>query len=166
MTEKQAHLDTLSVHAGLNQTVGKASPSVPPIVPSVGYTHPAMTDTDTALGYTGGDTPVDPDTFVYARHGGPNQAALEEAMAALEGAAGAVSFASGMAALHAAILTYVPTGGAVIAAKQVYGVTRSLLDWLGAHHNLRVEYADFLEVESTMNSKMNRGNSRYRRRGP
>jgi cystathionine beta-lyase/cystathionine gamma-synthase len=149
MTDRLLHLDTLSVHAGLNQAAGKANPSVPSIVPSVGYTHPSMTDTDAALGYTGGDTPTDPDTFVYARHGGPNQAALEDAVAALEGAAGAVSFASGMAALHAAILTYVPTGGTVIAAEQLYGVTRSLLDWLGAHHNLRVEYADFLDVEAS-----------------
>jgi len=132
------------VHAGLDHVEGKASPSVPPIVPSVGYTHPEMLDTDSALGYTGGGTPTDPDTYVYARHGGPNQAALEEAVAALEGAPGAVSFASGMAALHAAILAYVPAGGAVVAAQQVYGVTRSLLDWLAAHNNLRVEYVDFL----------------------
>jgi cystathionine gamma-synthase/methionine-gamma-lyase len=55
-----------------------------------------------------------------------------------------------MAALHAAILAYVPAGGAIVAAQQVYGVTRSLLDWLGAHNNVKVAYVDFLDVERTL----------------
>lgn len=149
MTDPAFDLDTLSVHAGLLQPKGKAAPSVPPIVPSVGYIHPAMTDTDAALGYLG-STPTNPDAYVYARHGGPNQAALEEAVAALEGAEGAVSFASGMAALHAAILTYVPVGGTIVAAEQLYGVTRSLLDWLSAHLNITVHLADFLQTDAAL----------------
>lgn len=141
------NIDTLLVHSGLDFPIGRAQPAAPPIVPSVGYVHPTMDETDAALGYSGG-TPADPDRYVYLRHGGPNQAALEEAVAALEGAEGAVSFSSGMAALHAALLALVPPGGAVVAAEQTYGVTRSLLDWMASVMGLSVHYADFLDVEA------------------
>lgn len=140
-------IDTLLVHSGLDFAAGRAQPAAPPIVPSVGYVHPTMAETDAALGYTGG-TPADPNRYVYARHGGPNQAALEEAIAVLEGAAGAVSFSSGMAALHAALLALVPPGGVVVAAEQTYGVTRSLLDWMAPTMGLTVRYVDFLDVEA------------------
>jgi cystathionine gamma-synthase/methionine-gamma-lyase len=121
-------------------------PAVPPIVPSVGHIHAGLSDTDLALGYSGGVTPADPVRFVYSRHGGPNQAGLEEAVSALEGAEGAVSFSSGMAALHAALLVLVQPGGAIVAAEQLYGVTRSLLEHLKAGMGLRVAYADFLDA--------------------
>ena len=140
-------MDTLLVHSGLDFPVGRAQPAVPPIVPSVGYVHPTMAETDAALGYAGG-TPADPNRYVYARHGGPNQAALEEAVAALEGAASAVSFSSGMAALHAALLALVPPGGVVVAAEQIYGVTHSLLDWMASVMGLQVHYVDFLDEEA------------------
>ena len=142
----QPNIDTIAVTAGRIRK-GTARPAVIPITPSVGFSHPSMTNTDAALGYPGG-TPANPDRYVYARHGDPNAAALEEAIAALEDAEGAISFSSGMAALHAAILTYVPTGGTIVAAEQLYGVTRTLLDWLAANMNVSVRYADFLDEEA------------------
>jgi len=140
-------IDTIAVQGGLSAgRCDAAAPAVPPIVPSVGHVHPDLAGADQALGYPGGRTPVDPRSFVYSRHGGPNQAALEETIAALEGAQGAVSFSSGMAALHAALLALVPSGGSVVAAEQLYGVTRTLLGHLSAGMNLHVRYADFLDL--------------------
>jgi cystathionine gamma-synthase/methionine-gamma-lyase len=122
-------------------------PAVPSIVPSVGFIHAHLSDADQALGYQGGAMPAAPESFVYSRHGSPNQTALEETMAVLEGAEGAVSFSSGMAALHAGLLAFVPPGSSVVAAGQVYGVTRSLLDLLAANMGLKVSYADFLDLD-------------------
>ena len=141
-------IDTLAVQAGSRTHVaGKAASAVPPIEPSVGFVHPAMHDTDEALGYEGG-TPFDPDMYVYSRYGGPTQSQFEEAVAAVEGAEAAMSFASGMAALHAAVLSLVVPGSTIVAAEQLYGVTRTLLDWLGANLHVQGRYVDFLDLDA------------------
>jgi cystathionine gamma-synthase/methionine-gamma-lyase len=146
MTRKlPLQFESLAVHAGGRSAInGQAAPAVPPIVPSVGFLHPTLEETDAALSYAGG-TPFDPSRHVYARYGAPNQAAFEEAVASLEGAEGAVSFSSGMAAMHAALLALVPPGGRVVAASQLYGVTRSLLDWLADAMSIQVQYGDFTD---------------------
>jgi cystathionine gamma-synthase len=146
-TKSQLSVDTVVVQGGLvADQSGAPAPAVPPISPSVGHVHPDLADADRALGYAGGAVPVAPRSFVYSRHGGPNQAAFEETIATLEGAQGAVSFSSGMAALHAALLAAVPPGGSVVSAEQLYGVTRTLLDHLTTAMRLRVSYADFLDI--------------------
>ena len=65
--------------------------------------------------------------FVYGRYGNPTHVALHRVLASLEGAEAAWSFASGMAALHAAITSLVKTAGHVVAQRTVYGGTLSLL---------------------------------------
>jgi cystathionine gamma-synthase/methionine-gamma-lyase len=65
---------------------------------------------------------------VYTRHGNPTMEAFEAAVAALEGAEVAVAFASGQAALHAALLAAGASyGGRVVAARDLYGGTLGLL---------------------------------------
>jgi cystathionine gamma-synthase len=145
--ENRHSIDTLAVQAASTPQQGEATPAVPPITPSVGYVHPEMADSDRALGYPGG-TPFDPDRYVYARYGGPTQAALEEAAATLEGAEAAVSFSSGMSALHAGLLALVPAGGRIVAAEQLYGVTRTLLNWMRERMGLDVHFADFLDLDA------------------
>jgi cystathionine beta-lyase/cystathionine gamma-synthase len=143
MNDREPGIFTRSVMAGYFPQGDGAQPAVPPLVPSVGFVHPTMDETERALGISGkrGES-----THVYARHGGPTQAAFEEAVASLEGAEAALSFSSGMAALHAALLAAVPTGGVVLAAEQLYGVTRTLLDWMAATMGLAVHYCDFLDA--------------------
>jgi cystathionine beta-lyase/cystathionine gamma-synthase len=57
----------------------------------------------------------------YSRYSNPTHAALEEAVAELEGAEAAVSTASGMAAVHAVLLSVLRAGDEVIVPKAVYG---------------------------------------------
>ena len=59
----------------------------------------------------------------YQRMGHPNGRAFEGLVAMREGADGAVSFASGMAAITAAILAYVRQGDRVLIAEEIYGGT-------------------------------------------
>ena len=54
--------------------------------------------------------------FLYGRHGSPTVAALEAAMADLEGADGALAFGSGMAALGGALEAFAD-GGEVLAGQ-------------------------------------------------
>ena len=65
--------------------------------------------------------------YVYSRVSNPTLTALELKMAALEGGDAAVSFASGMAAISAILLTLLKCGDHLIADKVLYGSTYELL---------------------------------------
>src|SRR5688572_18398545 len=123
MDEKSLSIFTLTVHKGHPKTGEGSVPAAPSIVPSVGFIHPNMHTTDHALGSEGGSTSA-PDDSINARHSGPTQAGFEDAIASLESTEAALSFSSGMAAIHAALLSTAPKGGSIIAAEQLYGTTR------------------------------------------
>jgi cystathionine beta-lyase/cystathionine gamma-synthase len=63
----------------------------------------------------------------YARYGHPAGRAFEEKVARLEGADGAVSFASGMAAVHAIFCGLLQAGDTVVASRYVYGGVDAML---------------------------------------
>jgi len=63
----------------------------------------------------------------YTRYSNPTHAALEAALAELEGGEAAFATASGMAAVHGAMLSFVRAGDEVLAPAAVYGGTLGLL---------------------------------------
>jgi cystathionine beta-lyase/cystathionine gamma-synthase len=65
--------------------------------------------------------------YAYARLGNPTAVALAQAVAELEGAPAGYAFASGMAAIHAALLSLVASGDEIVAANALYGGTYQLL---------------------------------------
>lgn len=146
MSKRPYSIFTQVVRGGMQEPEGNGLvPAVTPIIASVGYVHPTMDDTDHALGSQGGSV-ANPQDYVYARNGAPTQAAFESAMADLEGAEASLSFSSGMAALHAAMLAVVTPGGSIVAAQQLYGTTLSLLNWVGANLDVKVRFVDFLDL--------------------
>ncbi len=64
--------------------------------------------------------------FDYSRSGNPTRKAFETTLAALEGGVGALSFASGMAATHCAMML-LTSGDHVVAGADIYGGTYRLL---------------------------------------
>ena len=78
----------------------------------------------------------------YGRLGTPTQFAFESALAELEGAHGAVSTCSGLAAIATALLAVVQAGDHVLVADNVYGPTRKLCDGLLARLGVEAEYFD------------------------
>jgi cystathionine beta-lyase/cystathionine gamma-synthase len=74
------------------------------------------------IGRTGGT-----DTWWYTRLGNPTVDAVAARVAALEGAEAGQAFASGMAAITATVMTAVPPGGRVVAARELYGEAYTLL---------------------------------------
>ncbi|MBW3615782.1 MAG: cystathionine gamma-synthase [Actinobacteria bacterium] len=64
--------------------------------------------------------------YEYSRSGNPTRSALEECLAALEGASAGLAFASGLAA-EDAVLRTVPDGSHVLLAPDAYGGTWRLL---------------------------------------
>jgi cystathionine beta-lyase/cystathionine gamma-synthase len=71
----------------------------------------------------------------YTRYSNPTHAALEAALAELEGAGACLVSASGMAAIHAAIVSIVRSGESLVVPRAVYGgvigLVRAVLDRSG-----------------------------------
>lgn len=68
------------------------------------------------------------DRFIYTRYGNPSQWAVQEKIAALEGAESALVFSSGMAAIASAIAALTDAGGHIVASSELYGGTYALLN--------------------------------------
>lgn len=66
---------------------------------------------------------------VYSRISNPTNAVLEERVAALEGGIGAISTASGQAALHLSIATLLGAGSHIVASTALYGGSQNLLHY-------------------------------------
>ena len=66
---------------------------------------------------------------VYSRISNPTNAVLEQRVAALEGGIGAISTASGQAALHLSIATLMGAGSHIVASTVLYGGSQNLLHY-------------------------------------
>ncbi|MFT4137263.1 trans-sulfuration enzyme family protein [Microbacterium sp.] len=123
------HDDTIAVHAG-RQDLATLGVHAPPIDLSSTYPLPDVeTGGDSYEAMTGGGRPIPDGGNVYARLWNPTVARFEAALAQLEGAEAAVAFASGMAALTAAVLSHTTSVGRphVVAVRPLYGGTDHLL---------------------------------------
>lgn len=70
----------------------------------------------------------DPTSFFYSRTGNPTNRALEEKVAALEGAEDAVVSSSGMAAVAATLFAHLGAGDHLVVGEELFVITRVLLD--------------------------------------
>ncbi len=88
-----------------------------------------------------------PGGYVYTRGGNPNRTALEACLAALEGGAAALAFASGMAAT-ASVLQAAGAGSHVIAPLDSYHGTKAVLRELGAAWSLDATFVDMTDLNA------------------
>lgn len=114
-------LESLAVHAGAD-----ADPATGAVVPPL---HLSTTFRHGPAGERVGD-------YEYIREGNPNVSQLEQALAALEGGAAALTFASGMAATDA-LLSALPPDSHVLIPQDVY-------------HGVRVLGREFLSRQSVL----------------
>jgi methionine-gamma-lyase len=92
--------------------------------------------------------------YVYDRMGEPNNDMLQQSLAIAEQAECAVTFASGMAAVHAALTFALSAGSEIIAHRALYGCTYSLLTSWMPKFGIKVHFADLRDasvVESLVN---------------
>ena len=90
--------------------------------------------------------------FEYGRTQNPTRFALEANLAALEGGAGAVCFASGLAATNA-VMSLVKPGQRVVVSDNVYGGTHRLFTKLIAPYGVTFDFIDLskaADVEKTI----------------
>jgi cystathionine gamma-synthase/methionine-gamma-lyase len=134
-------IDSRAVHAGERPARPEFTPVVTPIYPGSAYLYEDLEVMDTALGGAEG-------RYVYTRYGNPTTSALEAAVADLEDTRAAVTFSSGMSALHAAIMTTVTPGAAIVASRDLYGATSSMLTGFVRDWGCVVELIDTLDLEA------------------
>src|SRR5215831_8664498 len=144
MAEKENHLDiaTELVRSGDHSGPPDGKPTAAPIYAAATYTYDSMDQMDKVFG---GEIPG----YVYARHGNPTVASLEEVMRLIEGGATARAYGSGMAALHAALFACELSPGAVVLASQdLYGATTNLLHNIFGTFGVKTVFADFSDLNA------------------
>jgi methionine-gamma-lyase len=86
--------------------------------------------------------------YIYDRLDEPSRGMLEENLAAAEGGEVAVTFATGMAAVSAALGVLTATGDQIVAHQILYGCTHSLLtSWL-PRYKIHTDFCDLTKPES------------------
>ena len=85
--------------------------------------------------------------YDYTRSGNPTRAALEDALATLDGGAGAVAVTTGMASIST-ILATLPAGARVVSSHDCYGGTERLLTHLEEQGKLVVDLVDLSDPVS------------------
>jgi cystathionine beta-lyase/cystathionine gamma-synthase len=138
---KQRSIFTRAVHAGERGPRPDFQPVSTPIYHTVGFLYEDLNDLDRVFGN-------ERDGYVYARYGNPTNSALEDALANLEEGETALTFGSGMAAVHAALLAAgVESGSSLICAYDVYGATYAMCTRLLPKMGVNVRFADFSRLE-------------------
>lgn len=136
---------TLAVHAGERQPKPDFQPLSTPIHPAVAYEYDSAAVQETVLGQQR-------QGYVYRRYGNPTVQAFEAAVAALEGGEAAYATASGMAAVHAALLaTGIRQGDHIVAAQDCYGATYTLIEQLLGRLGVQSHFADFRNLQALDN---------------
>lgn len=115
---------------------GAGTPVAPPLVQSVAFDYGSAARQDEVFG-------GEASGFVYGRYGSPTTAALERALADLDGAEGAVCFSTGMAAIAAYVdACALSSGGRVVAQEDSYGGTRALFERWVRERAARIVFVD------------------------
>ena len=149
MSEQPAWgMTTRLVHSGERAPAQPAPPSVTPIYSATTFLYDTAPEIDDAFANDTG--------FVYSRYGNPTVDAFERLLADAERGAAAVAFASGMAAVHAAILAAGtrdnetrPQYRGILAARDLYGATTLLLQEFFADQGVPVRTVDLNDLAAT-----------------
>jgi cystathionine gamma-synthase/methionine-gamma-lyase len=133
-------IQTKAVHAGDRKKLGPHVPITTPIYTASSYFYESMEQLDRIFGQEAQGP-------CYARYDNPSAAALEELVTSLEGGHGALACASGMAAMHMAMVTALADRRkAVVAAHAVYGATVSLLMNVLEPMGVAVRFTDICDL--------------------
>ena len=80
--------------------------------------------------------------FQYTRFGNPTVAMLEERLAAIEGAEACRVTATGMAAIHGALLSHLKTGDRLVASRALFGSCHWIVSTLLPRYGIVGEFVD------------------------
>jgi O-succinylhomoserine sulfhydrylase len=124
---------TRQVRAGLNRT--GFSETCEALFMTSGYVYGSAEEAEESFDGTR-------DRMVYSRFKNPTVATFEERLAAIEGAPQARATASGMAAVHAALMCQVKAGDRVVAPRALFGSCTWIINDLMPRFGIEVEFVD------------------------
>jgi cystathionine gamma-synthase len=124
--------ETLAVHAGV-----EPDPVTGAVVPAIQMSSTFKQD---GVGHPRGG-------YEYGRSGNPTRAALEEAIAALEGATHGFAYASGLAATQNLLYLTQP-GQRILMSDDVYGGTWRLADKVWSRYGVAAEAVDLTDADA------------------
>ena len=138
--EPKRDITTKLVHGGERRPLPEGKPVSTPIYASATFTYDTMQEIDQVFG-------GEKQGFVYTRYGNPTIAALEEAVRDVEEGAVACAYATGMAAIHAALIACdLKSGSTVLASQDLYGATTSLLNTVFTNFGVKTVTVDFSDL--------------------
>ncbi len=150
MTDKKTThgFNTRVIHAARHPGQWQGA-TQPPVYQSVAYRH------ETAEGLSQAFAGRNPDD-IYTRLSNPTNRALEEKLCALEGGAGAVVMASGMAAVSGACLALLRSGDEFVAGRSLFMSTWVLFTTVFKKYGLKarlVDLSDTTALEAAINER-------------
>ncbi len=132
-TQRILRSRTLQVRGGLSRT-GFSETSEALFMTS-GYVYDSAEEAEESFDGTR-------DRMVYSRFKNPTVATFEERLAAIEGAEACRATASGMAAVHAALVCQLKTGDRVVAARALFGSCTWIIHDLLPRFGIAVDFVD------------------------
>lgn len=85
--------------------------------------------------------------YQYSRFGNPTVGMLEARLATLEGAEACRATATGMAAVHAAMLSHLKTGDRVVASRALFGSCHWIVSTLLPRYGIATEFVDGADLD-------------------
>ncbi|MBP2650380.1 MAG: O-acetylhomoserine/O-acetylserine sulfhydrylase [Firmicutes bacterium] len=137
---EELRFDTLAVHGGQEPDPTTGSRAVP-IYQTTSY---VFNDADHAANLFALKEPGN----IYSRIMNPTTDVLEKRIAALEGGVGALAFASGHAAISAAIFNIAEAGDEIVSSASLYGGTYNMFSYTLPHLGINVKFVDPSDPEN------------------
>jgi cystathionine gamma-synthase/methionine-gamma-lyase len=135
-------IHTTAVHAGDRKKPGDYVPVTTPIYTASSFFYESMEQLDRVFGR-------EEQGPSYARYDNPSSVALEELVTSLEGGHGALACASGMAAVHMALVTALADRRkSVVAADAMYGATVNVLMKVLEPLGTAVRFVDICDLDA------------------
>lgn len=133
-------LESKAIHWAERKRIGSYAPVTTPIHTASSYVYDSMEQLDRVFSR-------EEEGPSYARYDNPTRNALEELVRELEGGAGAIACASGMAALHLALTAaLLDRPKRVVAASALYGATTGMLMNILAPMGIESTFVDICDL--------------------
>ena len=86
--------------------------------------------------------------YQYSRFGNPTVAMLEQRLADIEGAEACRATATGMAAVHAALLSHLKSGDRLVASRALFGSCHWIVSTLLPRYGIETEFVDGADLDA------------------
>jgi O-succinylhomoserine sulfhydrylase len=139
MVELDFEFDTLAVRSGIHRTAFQEHAEPLFLTSSYVFDNAAQ-----AAARFAGTEPG----YVYSRYTNPTVTALEERLAALEGAERCIATASGMAAILACTMGLMKAGERIVASRSLFGATTQLFNNFLARFGIATEYVALTDLDA------------------